>query len=148
MRERENAIRKIREFNRFYMPRLGLLGNHYLGSSYSPTEARVLFEVYESDGCNAAYIAKRLNVDKSYLSRIIRSHEKSGYLIRSVSPRDSRSFNIHLTELGVEQTEAFIEKSNREIGEIIETLSQEECGRLIEAFNTITDILNTHNAQS
>ena len=147
MLEREKAICRIREFNRFYMPRLGLLGNHYLGSSYSPTEARVLFEVYENDGCNAAYIAKRMNIDKSYLSRIIRAHEKSGYLTRGVSSKDSRSFNIHLTALGIERTEACIKKFNQQIGEIIETLSEEECSRLIKSFNTITDILKAHKTQ-
>lgn len=72
MKEKENAIYRIRAFNRFYMPTLDLLGNHYLGSEYSATEARVLFEVYEKDGCNAAHIAKVMNIDKSYLSRIIK----------------------------------------------------------------------------
>ncbi len=86
------------EFNRFYMSKMRLLDNHYLGLEYSPTEARVLFEVYENDGCNATYIAKTINIDKSYLSRIIKAHEKSGYLIRSVSQKDSRSFDLHLTE--------------------------------------------------
>lgn len=103
MSEKEKAIHWIREFNRFYMPRLGLLGNHYLGSNYSPTEERVLFEVYENDGCNAAHIAKTMNIDKSYLSRIIRSYEKDGYLVRTVSQKDSRSFHIHLTETGIKK---------------------------------------------
>lgn len=74
--EKETTVLKIREFNRFYMPLLRLLDNHYLGSEYTPTEARVLYEIYENDGCNAAYIAKEMNIDKSYLSRIIRAHEK------------------------------------------------------------------------
>ena len=67
---------KVREFNRLYMPAMNLLGNHYLGSKYSVTEARVFFEIYENEGCNAAHIAKTMNIDKSYLSRIISCHEK------------------------------------------------------------------------
>lgn len=58
MQVKEKAVSSAREFNRFYLPKLGLVGNHYLGSEYSPTEARVLYEVYENDGCNAAYIAR------------------------------------------------------------------------------------------
>ena len=145
MSEKEKAIHRIREFNRFYMPKLGLLGNHYLGSNYSPTEARVLFEVYENDGCNAAHIAKTMNIDKSYLSRIIRSYEKDGYLVRTVSQKDSRSFHIHLTETGIKKTEYLIQESNQQIGQIIESLSEKEDKRLIEAFNTITDILKKCN---
>ena len=143
---KEQTIYRIREFNRFYMPKLGLLGNDYLGSAYSPTEARVLFEVHENDGCNAAYIARVMNIDKSYLSRIIRAHEKRGYLLRTVSQTDSRSFQLHLTETGMQRTEAFIQKSNQQIGTILRNLSKEKCARLVEALNTITDILQECSA--
>ena len=37
MSEKEKAVQRIREFNRFYMPLLRLLDNHYLGSEYTPT---------------------------------------------------------------------------------------------------------------
>lgn len=141
MNEKDRVIYRVREFNRFYMPALGLLGNHYLNSEYSATEARVLFEVYENDGCKAAYIAKTMNIDKSYLSRIVKSHEKNGYLYRTVSEKDSRSFDIHLTEKGIERTEDFILKSNQQIGKIIEPLNTEESEQLFDALNTIIDIL-------
>ncbi|MBO5033638.1 MAG: MarR family transcriptional regulator [Lachnospiraceae bacterium] len=141
MSEKERVVQRIREFNRFYMPMLRLLDNHYLGSEYTPTEARVLFEIYENDGCNAAFIAKVMNIDKSYLSRIIRSHEKKGYLIRAVSEADSRSYHLHLTESGLSQTKDFIQKSNQQIGDIIKPLRQEECTELMKALNTATAIL-------
>lgn len=141
MLERETVVERMREFNRFYMPMLRLLDNHYLGSEYTPTEARVLFEVYENDGCNAAFIAKVMNIDKSYLSRIIRIHEKKGYLTKNVSTIDSRSYQLHLTELGLIQTKDFIAKSNQQIRDIIKSLHQEECEELIKALNTVTSIL-------
>lgn len=139
--EKEKAVQRIREFNRFYMPLLRLLDNHYLGSEYTPTEARVLFEIYENDGCNAAFIAKVMNIDKSYLSRIIRTHEKKGYLIRKVSKTDSRAYQLHLTGLGLAHTRDFIQKSNRQIGDVIKALRQEECAELVKALDTITFIL-------
>lgn len=141
MSERELAVQRIREFNRFYMPLLRLLDNHYLGSEYTPTEARVLYEIHENDGCNAAFIAKVMNIDKSYLSRIIRFHEKKGYLTRTVSETDSRAYQLHLTEAGVAQTEDFIERSNQQIEEIIQSLSGKDCAELIRALDTTTDIL-------
>lgn len=42
-----------------------LLARRYYPGSECTSEARVLFEVYACDGCNAAHIAKALNVDKS-----------------------------------------------------------------------------------
>lgn len=145
MSEKEKAVQRIREFNRFYMPLLRLLDNHYLGSEYTPTEARVLFEIYENDGLNAAHIAKTMNIDKSYLSRIIKAHEKKGYLIRSVSASDSRVYHLHLTELGLVQTKDFIQRSNQQIGDIIQSLNREECAELMKALNTITSILESCN---
>lgn len=145
MIEKERAVQRIRQFNRFYMPLLRLLDNHYLGSEYTPAEARVLFEIHENDGCNAAFIAKAMNIDKSYLSRVIRIHEKKGYLTRSVSATDSRTYHLHLTELGLMRTKDFIKKSNQQISDMIQSLRQEECAELIEALNTATAILENCN---
>lgn len=141
MDAKKKAVLRIREFNRFYMPILNLLGNHYLGSEYSPTEARVLFEIYTHDGCNAAYIEKAMNIDKSYLSRIIKRHEKKGYLTRTASKKDSRSYELHLTSQGTERAEDFIHRSNQQISEIIGPLNEADCHRLTEALDTVTSIL-------
>lgn len=143
MDAKNEAVFKLREFNRFYMPMLDLLGNHYLGSEYSATEARVLFEIYEKDGCNAAYIAKKLNIDKSYLSRVLKNHEKNGYLSRTASEADSRSFDLHLTEAGIAETQNFIQKSNQQIGEILASLSADDCTKLAAALDIITELLKT-----
>ncbi len=138
---KDKAVYRIREFNQFYLPALDLLGNHYLGSEYSATEARVLYEVYITGRCNAAHIVNVMNIDKSYLSRIIKSHEKKGYLVRSVSKQDSRSFDIRLTDKGRERTEDFIRRSNQQIAKIVQPLNEEESEQLINALNTVTDIL-------
>lgn len=139
---REETVHRIREFNRFYMPAMELLGNHYLGSEYSASDARILYEVYVTGVCNAAYIANSMKIDKSYLSRIIKSHEKNGYLVRTQSKKDSRCFDIRLTEKGIERTEDFIDKSNQFIGGLIASLDEEKCQELTEAFDTITRILS------
>lgn len=138
---KEKTVTRIREFNRFYLPEFDLLGNSYLGSEYSATEARVLFEVFTNDGCTASTIAKTMNIDKSYLSRVIRNHEKKGYLYREVSATDSRAYEIHLTESGVSRARDFIEKSNTQIGKKIQHLTDDACEQLISALNIITNIL-------
>lgn len=136
------TIAKIRTFNRFYMPSMNLLGDHYLGSEYSVTEARVFFEIYENEGCNATHIAQLMNIDKSYLSRIIKRHEKSGYIYRERSTGDSRSYHLFLTDAGKTRTEDFIRKSNEEIGKVINGLSPDEEQRLTEALEIVTSLLS------
>ena len=137
----EETISKIREFNRFYMPAMDLLGTHYLGSEYSVTEARVFFEVYSREGCCASHIAGVMNIDKSYLSRIMSRHEKDGFLYRVPSERDARVQEIYLTEKGVRAAEDFIRKSIRQIGELLQPLSREDCRELQEALEQAMRIL-------
>lgn len=134
-------ISKVREFNRLYMPTMKLLGNHYLGSEYSVTEARVFFEIYENEGCNAAHIAQVMNIDKSYLSKIISSHEKSSYIIKKPSSTDKRAYDLFLTDKGKERALEFIQSSDREIGSILAHLSADERQQMYTSLETVTNLL-------
>ena len=137
-----DIVQRIRSFNRFYMPAMNLLGIHYLGSEYSATEARVMFEIYEDEGCNAAHIAEKMKIDKSYLSRIINGYVKKGYIERKPSEYDRRCQCLFLTEKGKERTEDFIQKSDADIRSIIGHLTSEEEDELRKAFDVITNILS------
>lgn len=139
--QKDTLVNKIRAFNRFYMPAMNLLNNHYLGSEYSVTQARIFFEIYEHEGCTAAHIAQTMNIDKGYLSRILISHERNGYIKRIPSGEDGRSLQLYLTEIGTQRAEEFIRKSNAEIGTIIHSLSSVEMNALADALDTITTLL-------
>lgn len=141
MADRSEVVEKVREFNRFYMPVMRLLGNHYLGSEYSAAEARILFEIDQSEGCNAAHIAETMQIDKSYLSKILAGHEKNGLLRREPSVRDRRSYDLYLTPEGKRRAEELIGRSNGEIGEILRALSGKEQQRLAQALDTIMELL-------
>lgn len=134
-------VEKVREFNRFYLPEMKLLGNHYLGSEYSATEARVLFELYENEGCNAAHITNAVQIDKSYLSKILAGYEKSGFLQRIPSAEDRRSYHLYLTQKGKDRAEELIRKSNDEIKMILQRLSEEEQLQLAQALDRIMELL-------
>lgn len=137
----KSCVEKVRAFNRFYMPSMNLLGNHYLGSEYSIAEARIFFEIYENEGCNAAHIAQIMNIDKSYLSRIIKAHEKKGYIVRKPSDTDRRSYLLFLTEKGKDKARELIGKSNKEIETILQELSDEDKQCLMDAIDTVMKLL-------
>ena len=137
----KEIVSKAREFNRFYMPKMNLLGNHYLGSEYSVTEARVFFEIYENEGCHAAHIAKVMNIDKSYLSKIIVKYEKEGYVQRISSCEDRRSYELYLTQKGKDKVKKLIYQSEKEIESILQYLSIEEQNLMNEALNTVIKLL-------
>ncbi len=136
------TVEKVRNFNRYYLPTMNLLGNRYLGSEYSATEARVLFEIYESAGCTASRICRVMKIDKSYLSRIILEYEKKGYINRVNSSTDRRSYNLYLTDAGKTLTKDFIEKSNKDVQAIIASLSDLEQKELVNALDAVINLLS------
>lgn len=137
-----NTVEKIREFNRFYTTVMSLLNKSYLNSDYAITEARILYELYENNGCNANYIVHKLHIDKSYLSRIIKKFENINLLERTVSKHDTRAYDIILTDKGIAETESLIKRSNANILDIINSLSASECKMLESSIDTITMLLS------
>lgn len=63
---------KIRSFNRFYTAHLDILSQHYLDSDYSLTEVRILYEISENKIITAQKLTEILNLDKGYVSRILK----------------------------------------------------------------------------
>lgn len=135
------TILKIREFNRFYLSTMDFYENKYLNSDYSMTESRVLYEIYENGKCNADDVVKKLHLDKGYLSRIIKRFENKLILQREKSQTDARFYHIQLTKKGKKVTEALIDEANQGIGNIIQSLSDEECSQLEKSMELIKKIL-------
>ena len=73
-------VRAVRAFNRFYTQRIGVLQRGVLQSPYSLTEVRVLYEIANGTDLTATDIQRLLGLDPGYLSRILRSFERSGVL--------------------------------------------------------------------
>ena len=113
----------------------------YMDTEFSATYGRVLVELYIHDGYTAAGISKIIGLDRSHVSKIVRDHVKEGFITRSKSPADDRIYELHLTEKGVARTEEYMMLSENAVTERIETLSEIDRKRLIEAFDTINDIL-------
>lgn len=139
--DKEQAIEKIREFNRFYTSILSLLDKSYLDSGYSVTEARILYEVRECKGCTANLLAQALRIDKGYLSRILHRLADEGLLEREPSREDTRKYILSLTPRGSDETQRLIALSNAQISGIIQKLSGKDCEALCQSIGRITEIL-------
>ena len=82
------AIAAVRHFNRFYTGQIGLLAEGMVGTTFSLTEGRVLFELGQRDGMTAAEIAARLGIDPGYLSRLLRGFVAAKLVSRKPSTAD------------------------------------------------------------
>lgn len=131
----------VRLFNRFYTRQIGLLQEEILKSPFSLTEARVLYELAHHERTTATELGERLGLDPGYLSRILRSFEKRGFLGKEPSATDGRRHLLTLTRPGREEFEKIDAVSAAEIGDLLDKLSAENRKRLVRAMGTIQELL-------
>ena len=80
-------IDAVRRFSRFYTRIIGVLNERLLDSPFSLTEGRVIFEIAQRESATAADIARALDLDASYLSRLLKRLESRGFVRRTWAPR-------------------------------------------------------------
>ena len=96
----ESRVGAVRRFNRLYTRRIGVLEDGFLGSPYSLTQARVLYELAQRPTTTATEVAAELGLDHGYLSRVLRSFIERGLVVKTASPDDRRPSLLSLTANG------------------------------------------------
>ncbi len=131
----------VRRFNRFYTRQIGLLRDGLLGTPFSLTEARVLYELAQRPAATAAELATALAIDPGYLSRLLRGFMTSGLVARERSAADRRQSIVTLTNRGRDAFAALDQRSQQEIGVLLARLDADEQRRLLGAMATIETLL-------
>ncbi|HEY8490885.1 MAG TPA: helix-turn-helix domain-containing GNAT family N-acetyltransferase [Dehalococcoidia bacterium] len=137
----DERVAAVRRFNRFYTQRIGVLPEGYLGSPFSLTEARVLYELAQREETTASELAAYLGLDPGYLSRILQRFQRRGLIDRRRSEGDGRRAEVSLTEQGWQAFEPLAARSREQVGEMLSGLSPLEQERLVEAMRTIQGLL-------
>lgn len=133
---------KVREFNRYYTNILGLLNKNILDSEFSLTEARVLFEIGNRVNCAANVLMRELNIDRGYMSRIINRFQKENLISRIQSNTDNRVLLLELTEKGLSVFNELNQSSNKQINNLLHSLTEEQKSKLSYHMECIVQILN------
>lgn len=137
----KREVGSIREFNRYYTNVLGLLDQHILDSPLSLSEVRVLYEIDKTENCTAKMLSQTLLLDPGYLSRMLKSFQKNGFIERYQSPLDRREQYLSLSPAGREKVNALNAKSDEQIVGILNLLSEEEREELVHCMKKIEQIL-------
>src|SRR5262249_5127514 len=106
---------EVRRFNRFYTRQIGLLRRGFLGTSLSLTQARVLYELAQTDGLTASELASRSGLDQGHLSRILSGFARKGFVERSRSKKDRRARPLGLTRPGRAELKVVDQRQEREV---------------------------------
>jgi DNA-binding MarR family transcriptional regulator/predicted N-acetyltransferase YhbS len=139
--ETADRVTGVRQFNRFYTRQIGLLRQGMVGTSFSLTEGRVLYEIGRRGTATAAELVAELSIDPGYLSRLLRGFITSGLVVSTRSATDRRQSILALTDRGRETFTTLDRRSQEEIGVLLERLSDDEQGRLLTAMATIQSLL-------
>jgi DNA-binding MarR family transcriptional regulator len=135
-------IKEIRAFNRFYTNIIGLLDKHILDSNYSLPEVRIMYELYNNADLTASDIIALIDIDKGYLSRILKNLQKNKLITKVGSSTDKRVAVLQLTSKGKKEFEVLNNSSDRQVETIFKNLSQKECEELIQKMLGIQQLLN------
>ncbi|HYE81975.1 MAG TPA: helix-turn-helix domain-containing GNAT family N-acetyltransferase [Clostridia bacterium] len=138
----EERIAIVRSFNRFFTRRIGVLREGLLHSPYSLTEVRIMFELAHSDNYTASGLGRELGLDAGYLSRTLTKFEQQGLIEKVRSEQDGRQFFLHLTEEGKKAFAPLDQRSRDEVAEMLGDFSEEEQLRLLNAMQTIENIID------
>jgi DNA-binding MarR family transcriptional regulator len=142
VKQDQDVIDKVREFNRFYTNVIGLLDRHFLDTPFSLTEGRVLYEISHTELCTAKKIRSHVDIDEGYLSRIIDKFIQQGLVRKTPAVEDKRLHLIVLTEKGKREFSNLNENSNQQISELLSKLSGAERAELVQMMDSIRVLLS------
>jgi DNA-binding MarR family transcriptional regulator/GNAT superfamily N-acetyltransferase len=141
-------VESIRRFNRFYTRKIGVLQEGFLGSAFSLTQGRVLYELAHRERPTATAVGAELGLDAGYLSRILRGFKKVGLIRAERSEADGREALLSLTARGRKAIATLDQRSNEDVTARLREVSEANQTRLVAAMNEIESVLAPRAAES
>lgn len=139
---------EIRVFNRYYARLLGVFSERALDTAYTMPQARVIGEIYRNPGISANQIAGYLEMDRSYLSRMLRKMETEGIIERRPSTESQKIKCLYLTKAGNVQADLLEQRSDERIQHQLNALSKQDIQLLIRDMQEIKEILTNVFSES
>lgn len=131
----------LREFNRFYTRRIGVLHEGLLDSPFTLTESRLLWELAHTPDTTATDLARGLGLDPGYLSRLLRGFKERGLVKTSRSPTDGRQTRLSISAAGRRAFAPLDRRSQAEASALLATLDDAQQQELLAAAARIQALL-------
>lgn len=140
-----DQIADIQGFNKVYQNLLKQIDSAILETGYTLTEKDVLLEISKTERCTANILIQQLNIDRSYMSRMIAKFEKHGLIEKTLSQTDSRIRYIRLTELGRKEINRLSDIQSNHIGAIFNKLNDTDQNNVWQSMVMIRNKLSDAN---
>jgi DNA-binding MarR family transcriptional regulator/N-acetylglutamate synthase-like GNAT family acetyltransferase len=144
----DQRVDAVRRFNRFYTARIGVLQDGYLHSPFSLAEVRVLYELAHRERATATALARDLDLDPGYLSRILSGFDRRGLLEKRKSARDARESLLCLTASGHAAFAPLEVSARQEIGAWLARLPDERQQQLVASLWHVERLLGDQHPRA
>ena len=138
----------LREFNRFYTRRIGVLHEGLLDSPFTLTESRLLWELSQNPDATASALAQALGLDRGYLSRLLRGLSERGLLKSRRSTDDARHTHLSLSAAGRRAFAPLERGSQAAAAALLQTLDDAQQQELLAATARIQALLGKRGKSS
>jgi DNA-binding MarR family transcriptional regulator/GNAT superfamily N-acetyltransferase len=135
-------IEALRAFNRFYTRRIGALKEGLLQSNFSLPQTRLMWELAHRDSSTASELARELELDAGYLSRLLGGLHERGLIERERRADDARHVQLKLSAAGQRAFAPLNERSQAQAAALLAPLSEDQQQRLLQATGTAWQLLN------
>jgi DNA-binding MarR family transcriptional regulator/GNAT superfamily N-acetyltransferase len=141
-----DAVVELRAFNRFYTGQLGMLSPRFLATPHTLAEARVLFELAQSEQTEVSVLRRRMRIDAGHLSRLLSRLERRGLIERERSTIDGRRQLARLTGTGAGEFAVLDRRAAADTASRLSGLSETEQARLVAALDEVRRLLQPAEA--
>ena len=131
----------IRRFNRYYTARIGVLREGLLDSKFTLTESRLLWELAHRDHCTATELARALDLDAGYLSRLLSGFKQRGLVRSTRAADDARHQHLTLTAAGKRAFAPLDTRSQADIAALLAPLAEAQQQHLLESMASVERLL-------
>ena len=133
-------IERVLQFEAFYSRRLPERPRAPYIDDPSATALEVLRELLVAPRTHG-WLRWRLDVDRGYLSRVLRLLELQRHIVRSPEHGDRRSRFIELSDGGLKVAEGLARAEHDRIRRILEDLPRRQQQRMVDAMSVIVEVL-------
>jgi len=100
-----------------------------------------LLSIDPKTGTPSTALGPKMGMEATSLSRILKSMEEKGLILRKPNPKDGRGVLIHLTEFGLEKRDYSRDVVLRFDNAVKENVSEEKLSHFFEVMNTINGLI-------
>jgi DNA-binding MarR family transcriptional regulator/GNAT superfamily N-acetyltransferase len=136
-----DRVARVRAFNRLYTGVIGVLDEGLVGTEYSLSEARVLYELEQQGVTEVTELRRKLDMDAGYASRLLGRLEGRGLLTRERSETDARRQLVRLTDAGRAAQHSLEQRTVEQIGELLGRFTDEDQHRLLRSMAAISTLV-------